>query len=223
MLVTVEEGYRIWSAEYDSAPNPLLALEMRVLQARLGPMAGKTFMDAGAGTGRWMKIAAAHGATVFGIDISRSMLSVGSRDRTLSGRLVEGDLRRLPFADLAADIAMCSFTLGYVEWPAGVLKELARVSRCVIVSDLHPAAVEAGWKRSFRVSGRVYELENFRHSARDVDLAARAAGLAREWCVEPGFGESERRIFEAAKRPELFEAAAGLPAIRAVCWVSRAG
>jgi SAM-dependent methyltransferase len=222
MLVPAAEGYRLWSAEYDRGPNPLLALEMRVLRERVAPLAGRTFLDAGTGTGRWMKYAAIQGARVLGIDLSGPMLSVAAEDGKLSGRVVLGDLRSLPFADFAADIAMCSFALSYLDSPAGVLSELARVARTVIVSDLHPAAMDAGWTRSFRAGDRVYEIEHFRHSARDLDDAARAAGLERKWSVDAAFGEPEREIFNAAGKPALFNAVCSLPAIHAACWVRRA-
>ncbi|MES1261820.1 MAG: class I SAM-dependent methyltransferase, partial [Acidobacteriota bacterium] len=151
MLVTAAEGYRLWAPEYDASPNPLLALEARLLQDRLGVAAGDRFLDAGAGTGRWMKYAERRGARAFGIDLSAEMLAKGS------GARVRGDMRHLPVADDAADLAICSMALGYVRSAGEVVRELARVARRVIVSDLHPAAVAAGWTRSFRHQGQVYE------------------------------------------------------------------
>jgi len=210
-LVSVEEGYRIWSAHYDRSPNPLTALETRILVGRLGLSAGCRFLDAGAGTGRWMKYAAAQGAHAAGIDLSSEMLAAAA-DPSLSGRLVRGDIRRLPLADRSFEFALCSLTLGYIESAEDAVAELARVSRRIIVSDIHPAALDAGWTRSFRIRDRVYEIQNFRHRL------LCPAGLREEWSIDGYFGEPERHIFEIAGMTDAFEAATAVPAIRAVCW-----
>ena len=209
-LVSVEEGYRIWSAHYDRSPNPLTALETRILVDRLGFLAGCRFLDAGAGTGRWMKYADAQGAHAVGIDLSSEMLAAA--DPSLSGRLVRGDIRRLPLADRSFELALCSLTLGYIESAEDAVAELARVSRRIIVSDIHPAALDAGWTRSFRADNHVYEIQNFRQRL------TCPAGLAEEWSIDGYFGQPERHIFESAGMAAAFEAATAIPAIRAVCW-----
>ena len=53
-IVEVEEGYRRWSEVYDDAPNPLLALEERVLGPLLAEVRGERVVDLGCGTGRWL-------------------------------------------------------------------------------------------------------------------------------------------------------------------------
>ena len=206
--VGAEEGYRLWSGEYDRAANPLLAVEMRLLRNRLGPLAGRRFLDAGAGTGRWMKFAASQGARAFGVDLSAPMLEAAGG----LGSLVRGDVRRLPFANGTADLAVCSFVLGYVREANDALAELARVAQCVVVSDLHPAAFDAGWTRSFRAKCQVIEIENFRHSLQCPN------GFVERWSLDGHFGEPERGIFEAAGKGHAFESLAAIPAIRAVCW-----
>jgi ubiquinone/menaquinone biosynthesis C-methylase UbiE len=206
VLVSPEEGYRLWAPVYDTSTNPLLALEMRVLQDRLGLEPGDRFLDVATGTGRWMKFAETRGAQTFGIDFSAEMLAKGS------GALLRGDMRRLPVADDAMDLAMCSMALGYVRSADEVLRELARVARRVIVSDLHPDAVAAGWTRSFRRQGQVYEIEQYCHSLQDL----RPAGMRSAWFVEAHFGEPERAIFEAAGK--ALDGITCVPAIRAACW-----
>jgi malonyl-CoA O-methyltransferase len=208
MLVSAAEGYRLWAAEYDSTPNPLLALERRVLEGRMGLTAGDRLLDAGTGTGRWMKHARTRGALTFGVDISAQMLSMGS------GNLVRGDIQRLPFADDAFDVVICSMTLGYVRSASTVLRELARVARRIIVSDLHPDAVTAGWTRSFRREGQVYEIEQYRHCLRNLN----PPGTRVEWFVASCFGEAERALFCEAGKAGSFDAVCLIPAIWAACW-----
>jgi SAM-dependent methyltransferase len=214
--ISVADGYRLWSVSYDRDPNPLLALEMRLLRERLEPLAGRTVIDVATGTGRWMKYAASHGARAIGLDISPHMLAAAANPVT--PRLVLADMRSLPFRGASADMAICSFALGYLSSPAAALREMARIARRVIVTDLHPAAVEAGWKRAFRRGGESWEFTHYVHSPRDLDEAAAAAGLKPEWEIESGFGEPERAIFEAAGKPDLFFETRSVNAIFARCW-----
>ncbi len=221
-LVTTAEkasaAYRIWAETYDYTPNALLALEMRVLAARIGPVSGMRILDAGAGTGRWMAWAHAHGASIFGVDASREMIVQAAQKPGLSGRAALADVQRIPVRDDAADIAVCSFTVGYLEFPELLFDELARVARRVIVSDLHPEAVRHGWTRSFRAAGRRYEVEHYDHSAARLDVAARAAGLQSDWREDLCFDEPERHIFTAAGKERAFEDVRSIPAVLIAAW-----
>jgi ubiquinone/menaquinone biosynthesis C-methylase UbiE len=216
--VAAPAGYRIWSASYDDTANPLLALEMRVLRKRLGPLSGCRLLDVAAGTGRWTGYAAEQGAQVTGVDLSPHMLAVAARKPSLAGRLAVADMRALPIADAAADLALCSFALSYVESVPATMAELARVARRVVVSDLHPTATAAGWSRSFRSGADVYSIRSYAHSFAEIENAATAAGLEKHWEVEASFGEPERQFFEAAGKGSQFSAAQQIPAIFVRCW-----
>ncbi len=218
MVVSAIEGHRIWSRQYDESPNAILALEMRVLAPRLGILAGRTICDAGSGTGRWMEWASGEGARVFGFDACREMIIESSRKPGLEGRSAQADVCRIPLANNSVDIALCSFTLGYLPSSLEVLGELARVARCVIVSDLHPEAVNRGWTRSFRAEGERYEMAHHGHSIAQLDAAAKTARLIPAWRSEPSFGEPEREIFRRAGREAAFEEASRLPAILITAW-----
>jgi len=212
------EAYRIWSQQYDRTPNAVLALEMRVLSRRLGEVEGRRILDAGSGTGRWMAWAEGRGAWVFGMDACHEMILEAGRKPGLAGRSARADVQALPVCDDAADIAICSFTLGYLTSIRPVLRELARVARRVIVSDLHPAAVLHGWTRSFRAGSALYEVEHHEYSVADLDAAARAEGLVRDWRIEPSFGEAERGIFQRAGKESAFEEASRIPAVLITAW-----
>ena len=211
-------AYRIWSADYDSTPNALLALEMRVMSRCIGIIEGLRILDAGSGTGRWMTWAEQRGARVFGIDACHEMILQTARKPGLAGRSARADVRRIPLCDDAADIALCSFTAGYLESPGPLFRELARVARRVIVSDLHPAAARHGWTRSFRVAGELYQLKHYEHSSEDLDAAARAEGLTRDWRIEAFIGEPERGIFQQAGKESAFEESRRVPAVLMTAW-----
>jgi SAM-dependent methyltransferase len=216
--IAAPEAYRLWSSSYDDSTNPLLALELRVLQERLNPSPGQRFLDVATGTGRWAEFAASQGASAIGFDLSESMLAVAARKPSLSGRLAVADMRALPVGDPIADVVICSFALGYVESVAATLAELARVARVVVVSDLHPAAVAAGWSRSFRSGLEVYRIRSYPHSFFEIDSAARAAGLEKRWETEARFEAPERHFFQAAGKAHEFAAAQQIPAIFVRCW-----
>ena len=108
--------------------------------------------------------------------------------------------------------------LGYVASIQPALRELARVARRVIVSDLHPAAVQHGWTRSFRAGSARYEVEHHEHSAAELDAAAHAEGLIQDWRLEASFGEPEREIFQRAGKKSAFEEARRIPAVLITAW-----
>jgi SAM-dependent methyltransferase len=146
------------------------------------------------------------------------MILESARKPGLAGRCVMADIRSIPVRDDAVDIAICSFTLGYLPSPVPVLRELARVARCVVVSDLHPAAVKSGWTRSFRAEGARYEMAHNETSVAELDAAARGAGLVAGWRLEPSFGEREREIFERAGKESGFDQVCCIPAILITAW-----
>jgi SAM-dependent methyltransferase len=212
------EGYRLWAASYDDADNALLALEMRTLSSRIGVVNGYRILDAGSGTGRWMQWAHSRGARVFGVDACREMVLKAERKPGLDGRSALADIRSIPLNDDAVDVVLCSFTMGYLPLPGPVFRELARVSRQVIVSDLHPDAARAGWTRSFRTGDRVYQLLHHQHSIAELDDCARSVGLVPAWRVEASFAEPEREIFRRAGKEKLFDEAGLLPAVLITVW-----
>jgi len=219
MLLTATEGYKIWSDHYDSSPNPLLALESRVLAPRLGHLDGLGVLDVATGTGRWMSYAADRGARPVGLDISAPMLGVAARKAQISGRLVLGDAASLPFRSGSIDLAICSFALSYLPSATAALGEMARVARRIVVSDLHPEAMLAGWNRSFRSAGQSWRIEQFYHGLGDLDRIARAAGMRLRWTVEAAFDLPELPLFELAGKRDLFAEVHRTPAVFAASWV----
>jgi len=217
--ISAAAAYPLWANTYDLDPNPLVALEHRVLSEYLDLLPGQRVMDLATGTGRWVELALSRDVWATGVDRCPEMLAVAATKRGVKGRLVCADICALPFASRSADVAVCSFALGYVEHLDLAFGEMARVAHCVITSDLHPDAVRSGWVRSFRAGGGSYEIDHYDHEWPQVEVCARAAGLRPVWRVDASFGQQERIIFERAGKASAFTRAQQVPAILVSAWV----
>jgi hypothetical protein len=87
----------------------------------------------------------------------------------------------------------------------------------VLVTDFHPAAVEAGHRRTFRApSGAVHELEHHVHTARDHEVAAGLAGLVLRHRRDGVVGDGVRDFYARADRLDAYEQQRGLPLVLAL-------
>jgi ubiquinone/menaquinone biosynthesis C-methylase UbiE len=220
MQVSAEEGHRLWAPVYDAGPNPLLGLEGRVVRSLVN-YSPKQVIDVACGTGRWAFYFARCGASVYGVDSCEEMLIEASKHNTLNGRLALADAEHLPLCEGIADLVICSFAASYFFNLEGVLREIARVgapNASVVISDMHPAAMEAGWSRSFRVNTFRYEMEFIQHSPEEIHAAAVAAGLQLTTHCDASFGEPEQSVFERAGKQHLFTRLSSIPAVAIDVW-----
>ena len=174
MRVTPVQGYAMWADSYASEPNPVLALESRTFKPLLDTLAPKQILDVACGTGRWSSYYRQLGARVIGIDASEQMLAQAAKQHMLSGTLIRADAQALPVSDGVADLVLCSMSLGYFRKLSDVFKEFARTAAAnatIAISDLHPAAIAAGWTRSFKNDGQRFDIEHESHSLADIKCA----------------------------------------------------
>ena len=171
------QGYERWSASYDSDPNPLLALESRLLTPRFGNLAGlhRSGCRHGHGPLDGARGFARRERTSASMSPARCSRVAARKAVVVYGRLILGDVRSLPFRSDSVDLAICSFALSYLPFAGAAFGEMARVARRVIVSDLHSAAMLRGWTRSFQSDGGTCKIEHFYHSMTELDQTARAA------------------------------------------------
>ena len=156
-----------------------------------------TIADLGCGTGRTVRDLAPHVKRVIGVDASGQMLKAARK--RLGGvknvELRQGELAALPIADATCDAALCVLALSYVEDPAAVVREMARIlkpgGRAVIVDLL--AHDRDDFRRLMGQRHRGFRPPHVEHL-----LAAAGLSAARIHPVPP---ESE------AKGPALFVAA----------------
>ena len=210
MLVSANEGYRLWAPTYDQGPNPVTALESRVLAVRLGELADKRVLDVACGTGRWAKYARDRGAHVLGIDRSRAMLE------RCPVRAALADAEALPVASQWADITICALAFGYLDSPMLELIRVTKPGGSLFVSDVHPKALDRKWKQSFRSGSQIYEIEHRRY---DLCELLHTEGLRLAAFLEPCFGAPELEIFRRAGKESSFAEMSAIPAIFVAHWI----
>ena len=95
------------------------------------PLAGRSVLDVGCGTGNAALLAAARGAVVTGVDPAGRLLEV-ARDRAarqaLDVTFVQGDAAAIPVPDQSADVVVSVFGVIFAPDSAAAVAELVRVT-----------------------------------------------------------------------------------------------
>lgn len=130
------------SLRFSGPIGRLIAEEQERIIARfLEPVAGRTILDVGTGTGRAAIALAKRGAVVTGVDASSEMLAVAKRRAEEAGAAVTfatGDAHSLTFPDRSFDAVVCLRVLMHTPGWRQSLGELCRAARTRVVFD-YPA------------------------------------------------------------------------------------
>ncbi|UPG95186.1 class I SAM-dependent methyltransferase [Luteibacter aegosomatissinici] len=189
-------AYALWAASYPAhAHNPLMQAEERAMLALMPTrLDGLHVVDAGCGSGRYLRHAMQRGAmTLVGVDLSAPMLTRAAAlfdDAPPGARmaLAQGDLAALPLPEGSADLLLCGLAVGHVVDLASVLYEFARVSRpgaTLVISDFHPVGAALGWQRNFQAGGQRYAVRHTTHYYSHWHAACLRAGLVIDAVAEP--------------------------------------
>jgi SAM-dependent methyltransferase len=103
------------------------AVESAAVLGVAGALDGARVLDVGCGTGRFTGALERAGARVVGVDRDPGMLAVAAAN--LAGPRLVADAQRLPFASGVFDLTVALTLLEFVDEPARVVAELARVTR----------------------------------------------------------------------------------------------
>ena len=210
-------AFDLWAEVYDRQPNPVLGLEQRYLSRLLPSAKGLKVLDAGCGTGRWLRhFAADSPRALIGVDTSQAMLQRAALNAP-TAVLHAASADTLPIRGSTIDIAMASFLTSYLDDLPRFATEIHRVARSdarVFLSDLHPhTAAILNWKRVFTANGMQHRLRDHHYSIAEIIGYFERAGFAVRALLEPGFESPEQAIFAAGDKLEAFDSLAGRPAI----------
>jgi cytosine/adenosine deaminase-related metal-dependent hydrolase/SAM-dependent methyltransferase len=216
--LTPADGYRLWADSYDHEPNPMLALEQRVLEPLLPALGGCDVIDLGCGTGRWLDVLERAGPrSLVGVDLSQEMLNLAKAKLGDAAKLLCADYANAALASDSADIVFCNFVLGYIDEPERLFRLVRKILRpggLLYLSDVHPeTAATQNWRRGVGSKNSFREIRTHRRSINAVIELCRKSGLDSAFRLEPRFGESERIHFEKAGKQEYFESILEFPAI----------
>jgi malonyl-CoA O-methyltransferase len=187
--LATQDAYELWAPGYPPiAHNPLMRAEQRAVEETLRELdlQSARALDIGTGSGRYLPILGAAGAThVVGLDFSPAMLA---RARLHRSRIC-GDARRLPFRQASFDLVNASLMAGDIDDLASFVGAVAATLAPrghFIYSDFHPSWTAQGWRRTFRTAGgQEIALAYTPHRLDDHRDAIRRAGLRLVSMREP--------------------------------------
>ncbi len=176
-----------WPEKYDQwFESPIGRLvreyESRVLLDLARPSQWEAILDVGCGTGIFTLDFLAAGARVVGLELSFPMLG-RARKKTMGWPFcpVQGDMRRLPFADRAFDKTISVTAIEFIEDARSAIAELFRVTRpggLVVVACLNSLSPWATRRKAAAKEGHaIFEHARFRSPAEMADLAAVPASV----------------------------------------------
>jgi malonyl-CoA O-methyltransferase len=186
-------AYDLWAPDYPAhAHNPVMQAEERAMLELLpADLTGLTVLDAGCGSGRYMRHALRRGAArVTGVDLSPAMLHRAAAAPYGGAALpvAQARLTALPLPDAMADITICGLVIGHLEALGPALAELRRATRpggALLISDIHPIGPALGWLRDFKAGGQRYAVRHTQHLYSHWHAACAALDLAIEEMREP--------------------------------------
>ena len=189
-------AYALWAPGYPAhAHNPVMQAEERAMLGLMpATLRGQIVIDAGCGSGRYMRHALQRDAArVTGVDLSLPMLARAraelDADRSdAETALMQGGVSALPIADGWADLTICALVIGHLENLQPALAELRRVTRpggTLLCSDVHPIGHALGWLRDFRTGDRHYAVRHTPHLYSHWHAACATLGLRIERVLEP--------------------------------------
>ncbi|HLI92815.1 MAG TPA: class I SAM-dependent methyltransferase, partial [Puia sp.] len=214
------EAYDIWARSYDNQPeNLILSLDLALCRELLAslPLAGKTIVDVGCGTGRhWPALTKESPTRLVGYDVSKGMLDrlrakyPGAETRLLSGTALTG------LDDSSCDLVFSTLTIAHLADLSAALAEWKRVLKPgghLIITDYHPTALARGGQRTFRDEGRLIAVRSHIYPIPRLLAVAGRLGLTRVSLVEKKIDASMRPWYERQNALPVFHRFLGVPII----------
>jgi ubiquinone/menaquinone biosynthesis C-methylase UbiE len=180
-MLAMAEIFDEWPDKYDQwFETPIGRLvrqyEGRLLLEMVQPSQGELILDGGCGTSIFTIDLLAAGSRIIGLELSLPMLRRAGRKA--AGRPffpVQGDMRRLPFADCAFNKVVSVTAIEFIRDARSAVAELFRVTKpggLVVVASLNSLSPWAMRRKAAAKEGHViFEHAHFRSPAEMADLA----------------------------------------------------
>jgi len=171
-----------WPEKYDQwFENPIGRLvreyEGRLLLEMARPHHGERILDVGCGTGVFTLDLLRAGSHVIGLELSLPMLQqAGKKAAGLHFHMIQGDMRRLPFADNAFDKTVSVTAIEFLEDARSGVAELLRVTKpggFVVVASLNSLSPWAVRRKAAAKEGHaIFEHARFRSPSEMAGLVS---------------------------------------------------
>jgi len=206
----VADGYDLWAQTYDATPNPLVALDRRHTFGTLDPRPGERVLDAGCGTGAYLRMLRGARSAPVGLDFSPGMLRI-ARQMAPGASVVRTDLNRaFPVRPGIFDAVVSTLVSEHLtnlrSFFFEVYAALRRGGRFVF-SAFHPELARSGIEANFERDGIEYRLGAEPHTMDDYLTYISDAGFQvleqREYFADDKLISELPRAAKYADRPLL--------------------
>lgn len=189
----------VYDAWYDTPRGRWIGeAEFALLSRLLDAPVGSSLLDVGCGTGWFTRRFAGSGLQVTGLDPGAAWLAY-ARGRAPDLDWIEGDARRLPFADKQFDQVVSVTALCFVDGWQGALREMARVARRRIVVGLLNRHSLLWWEKGRSGGKGAYRGAHW-HTSAEIRAAMAALPLSTIQVRTAIFLPSASRLARALER-----------------------
>jgi ubiquinone/menaquinone biosynthesis C-methylase UbiE len=213
------KAYNLWAHTYDSDDDNLVfKFDNEILDSFLNDLNlfGKIILDYGCGTGRnWQRLLNHQPKKIIGCDSSGNMLTKlknkfpGAETYLINGEFPSFNLKPCDLIIstlVAAQVKNMEKLLAY--W-ANLLKQDGKI----IITDLHPAILSAGGKRTFIVNGKTREVKNYIHTIEDIEKICTDLNLKIIQKMGKNVTEEVKGFYARKNALHVYEKFKGLPLV----------
>lgn len=166
----VADGYDRWAPTYDATPNPLVALDRRYTFRTLDPRPGERVLDAGCGTGAYLRMLDSARSVPVGLDLSLGMLRI-AQQMAPGVSVVRADLNRaFPVRPGRFDAVISTLVSEHLTNLRCFFLEVYAALRDggrFVFSVFHPELARSGIEANFEREGIEYRLGAEPHTMED--------------------------------------------------------
>jgi SAM-dependent methyltransferase len=139
---------RDWAETWEGPGGWGIAVYQHVLE-RAAVGSETSVLDCGCGAGRFLQMAASHGARIAGIDAAAPLIGIAA-ERIPGADLRVGELERLPWANASFDLVTGFSSFQFADPHTRALSEAGRVSRQHVAVAIPTRVAEAGITQVFQ-------------------------------------------------------------------------